>query len=160
MAPRLRFYAVVAIAQFAIVLAWFDHSMAPVPDHMLHVRSHDGLTSAEIGAMVGAIIGFTVIVLFTIFCCINRSRVRRHRRRSDDDEIIRVEKLPRHPNPPLQHPLMAKVRWSQRDFNNVEGGLIPGGPKYPTYRALPIPNPRNNPKVTRDYRNARTYRYY
>ncbi|CAG9992790.1 unnamed protein product [Clonostachys byssicola] len=129
--------------------------MAPMPEPVLFVRSHDGLTSGEIGAMVGAIIGFTIIVLFTIFCCINRSRVRRHRHRSDDDEIIRVEKLPRRPNPTLQHPLMAK-----RDFSNVEGGLIPGGPKYPTYRALPIPNPRNNPKVSRDYRTAHTYRYY
>ncbi|VUC22000.1 unnamed protein product [Clonostachys rosea] len=133
--------------------------MAPTPDHTLHVRAHDGLTSGEIGAIIGAIIGFTVIVLFIICCCINRSRRRHHHRRSDDDEIVRVVKLPRHP-PPLQHPLMAKVRWSQRDFTNVEGGLIPGGPKYPTYRALPIPNPRNNPKVARDYRNAQTYRYF
>jgi len=118
---------------------------------------HNGLTNAQIGALVGAIIGAIILILLLIWCCLAqrarqrrrmyRRSIRRHTASSGEasytSSFIDVPPSPRKPSatrkkhgraPPPPPPPLPKER-------------IPGGPKYPTYRAIPIPNPRRNPSV-------------
>ncbi|KAL6866534.1 hypothetical protein ACO1O0_002646 [Amphichorda felina] len=112
---------------------------------------HDGLTSAQIGAIVGSIFGFAALVLI-ILCCVVIQRRRRyyyyshyrhhhhhhHRHEhSSSDSSSTIDGSPPERPPPV------RVRATMTERERVR---IPGGPRYPTYRAIPIPNPRK-PKV-------------
>lgn len=107
-------------------------------------ESH-GLSNGEIGAIIGSSIGFVFLVLLLWWCCTRRRRGPRiSQTRSyttydttyiieDDEEMEHTSR--RKPTIPRPPPVAER---------------IPGGPRYPTYRAIPIPNPRN-PRVRHNY---------
>lgn len=147
---------------------------APPTDTNINSRadiygSHNGLTNAQIGAVIGSIIGFTLLVLIIIFCAISRRRAqrRRYRHRYHYDRSSSGSSSSgggsEYRGRPVRKPPVARVRRNVTvvDRDGWEGGYathaggvrererIPGGPKWPTYRAIPIPNPRKNPNLRR-----------
>lgn len=105
-----------------------------------------GLTNVQIGAIAGSSVAFIVILVIT-WCCILQAR----RRAEVGDEYesdyslhdgssrsssSRSRSRSRSRGPMPRPPQRARVN-------------IPGGPKFPTYRALPIRNPRTNPSLRR-----------
>lgn len=101
---------------------------------------HNGLTDAQIGIMVGCIVGFTLIVLTLIFCVLNRKRqhpVHRHRSVKHHSGSYTPSVVEISMPPPSQ----------MRDHEASPREWIPGGPRYPTYKAIPIRNPRKPPAV-------------
>ncbi|CAF3471040.1 hypothetical protein SNK03_007797 [Fusarium graminearum] len=109
-------------------------------------HSGDGLSGAEIGAIVGAVVGFFILSFVVVCCCCRRPRKQVKIRRSyrsysgseDDWSVVMPHEGWTRPVPvaiprpvPVQYPPPA----AQRE-------QVPGGPKFPTYRAIPIPNPR------------------
>ncbi|KAI9166464.1 hypothetical protein HJFPF1_02566 [Paramyrothecium foliicola] len=89
-----------------------------------------GISSAQLGAILGGVVAFVVILLVACFCCGGRRRqVRSYSRGSSEASYPNVEP----PQPRVRRPPPVVER-------------VPGGPKFPTYRAIPIPNPRN-PRV-------------
>ncbi|ESU12650.1 hypothetical protein FGSG_06546 [Fusarium graminearum PH-1] len=98
-------------------------------------HSGDGLSGAEIGAIVGAVVGF--FILSFVVVKIRRS-YRSYSGSEDDWSVVMPHEGWTRPVPvaiprpvPVQYPPPA----AQRE-------QVPGGPKFPTYRAIPIPNPR------------------
>lgn len=142
---------------------------APEAEHSLNPDAgiygdHDGLTNAQVGGIVGAVIGFTALILFLIFCCLSRRRYyyRNHqkRRRGGGSYYSDSRSSTYTPSmvdvPPTAIPPKARVRrtvagdvrgWETAEERPRE--RIPGGPRYPTYRALPIRNPRKVPQPRR-----------
>ncbi|KAF5013008.1 hypothetical protein FDECE_955 [Fusarium decemcellulare] len=142
----------------------------PDPVVTSHHSNPNGLTDAQIGAIAGTVVGVFLLVLIVLCCCCRqRSRhprevtivTERRRKRGSygssyasdgwsepsplQGEWIRPIPMPT-PRPmpqptPVQHP--APVYQPEQ---------IPGGPKYPTYRAIPIPNPRNPSNYVPRYR--------
>jgi hypothetical protein len=98
-----------------------------------------GLTNVQLGAIIGSSIAFVLILVIT-WCCILQAR----RRLEDGETTVSDYSLydssrsssPRSQSPAPRPPPRARVN-------------IPGGPKYPTYRAIPVRNPRANPSVRR-----------
>ncbi|KAJ4268906.1 hypothetical protein NW762_002977 [Fusarium torreyae] len=119
-------------------------------------HSGDGLSSAQIGAIVGSIVGVFILAFIVVCCCCRRPRrpVKRHRSyRSSysgsddgwseawpDENWTRPVPIPVGRPTPVQFPPPV----AQRE-------QIPGGPKFPTYRAIPIPNPRRPENPPRTY---------
>ncbi|KAH7188184.1 uncharacterized protein B0J16DRAFT_336571 [Fusarium flagelliforme] len=120
-------------------------------------HSGDGLTSAEIGAIVGSVVGAFILAFIVVCCCCRRRpRVKTVKRRrsersysgSEDDWSVvmphenwtRPVPVPVRGPTPVQYPRPAAVREQ-----------VPGGPKFPTYRAIPIPNPRRSSNPPRTY---------
>ncbi|KAF4968398.1 hypothetical protein FSARC_4195 [Fusarium sarcochroum] len=120
-------------------------------------HSGDGLSSAQIGAIVGSVVGVFILAFLVVCCCCRRPRrpVKRHRSSrssysgsdgdgwSDawpDENWTRPVPLPTGRPTPVQFPRPV----AQRE-------QIPGGPKFPTYRAIPIPNPRRPENPPRTY---------
>lgn len=153
---------------------------APPTDSNINSRadiygSHNGLSNAQIGAIIGSVIGFTVLVLLAIFCVMNRRRAERRRRRrerryyegnwtessgsssSGGKASLREEGVRKPPVARVRRNVTVVDRDQQgwdgyaRDgrMREQERERIPGGPKWPTYRAIPIPNPRRNPNLRR-----------
>lgn len=108
---------------------------------------HGGLTKAQLGAIIGSSVAL-VIILLLAWAYVIRARSQassttsRRFRRGDDSsdsyDSSRSSSRSPGPGPRLRPPPPMRVREN-----------IPGGPRYPTYRANPIPNPRRNPPVTR-----------
>ncbi|KEY72476.1 hypothetical protein S7711_05151 [Stachybotrys chartarum IBT 7711] len=99
----------------------------------------DGLNSLELGAILGSVFGVVVIVLLWYCCCYTpvTPRTSYEYRMHEYDSYRKstghvVDDAPTRPSAPRRPPPVAE--------------RIPGGPRYPTYRAIPIPNPRN-PRV-------------
>ena len=155
---------------------------APNPENNIY-GGHNGLSSAQIGGIVGALVGFTVLVLLILYCAINRRREqrrRRHRRRyqqqryvssssssSEDSSYLDytsssasssvppVKPLPKaktkhhshHSHSHRHQPGKKKVRIVEKTPRGPRE-RIPGGEKFPAYRAIPVPNPREpHPKL-------------
>lgn len=104
--------------------------------------SSKGLSTGEVGAIVGSVVGFFSILLLLCFCLAQRKRKARARRPRtyyyDSGSYYKgsiIDDMPPRPS---------RVR-IQRPPPVAE--RIPGGPRWPTYRAIPIPNPRNHPQV-------------
>ncbi|KAM0345769.1 hypothetical protein ACHAPU_006122 [Fusarium lateritium] len=139
---------------------------APATDRPVAVTSQhsgDGLTSVQIGAITGSIVGVFVLACVVVCCCCRRPRrqVRRHRSSrssyegssdgwSDampNEDWTRPVPVPvpfgRRPTP-VQYPSPVAQRGQMRE-------QVPGGPKFPTYRAIPIPNPRRGGNPPRTY---------
>jgi hypothetical protein len=118
-------------------------------------HSGDGLNGAQIGAIVGAVVGFFIVAFIVVCCCCRRPRKQVKRRRSyrsysgseDDWSVAMPHENWTRPVPvpfsrptPVQYPPPAAHREQ-----------VPGGPKFPTYRAIPIPNPRRSGNPPRTY---------
>lgn len=154
-----------------------------------HGDSAGALTNAQIGAIVGSVVGVFVLALVVICCCCQRQpppgRRRgggggsnRHSRASYTSSTFIVddaawEQQQRYHPQPQPQPQQQPTSWFQwpraprtpktpasvaRPSSTYRGEgewpppiavaeRIPGGPKFPTYRALPIPNPRRQPNV-------------
>ncbi|KAH7162174.1 hypothetical protein B0J13DRAFT_535329 [Dactylonectria estremocensis] len=139
-----------------------------------HHESNGGLTNAQIGAIVGSVVGVFVLVMI-ILCCCRREPPPPSRRHGDrrsygsysssyftDDtpepwppkgQYRRTPKpmtprpmMPAQPMPAqFMPPMTPRSTRSHRSFVQRPPPVverIPGGPKFPTYRAIPIPNPR------------------
>jgi hypothetical protein len=131
-------------------------SPTPSPEPVEHEpqthSEHTGLTNAEIGAIVGAIIGFVIIVLGLIYCFADYKRdlpdpvYYKQTYSYGDSQSSNGYRTPSvYDDARVKKPRKAKVH----RHHNAEPEYIPGGPKYPAYRAIPIPNPRNNPPINR-----------
>lgn len=96
----------------------------------------NGLSSAELGAILGSVAVVILIVIVGLFCFANarrrRTRVVRYGSSYTSDSDVTISPPPRPRMPRRPPPVVER---------------IPGGPRYPTYRALPIRNPRNPPPV-------------
>jgi hypothetical protein len=105
------------------------------PDADIYGHDNGGLSSAELGAIIGSVAAFVLLLIIGFFCFANS---RRRRVAVYDDSsygsgsFVEVSRTRTGPRLPRRPPPVAE--------------RIPGGPKYPTYRALPIKNPRN-PRV-------------
>ncbi|CVK88255.1 uncharacterized protein FMAN_05020 [Fusarium mangiferae] len=129
---------------------------APATDRPVVTSQHsgDGLSSAQIGAIIGCIVGVFVLA-FIIICCCRRPKQPKKRRsyrssyadssdgwseRMPNENWVRPVPVPVARPVPVQFPSPV-----------VQREQIPGGPKYPTYRAIPIPNPRRGENPPRTY---------
>lgn len=121
------------------------HEVKPNADIYGGSGNESGLTTVQLGAIIGSSIAFILILILT-WCCILQARRRLEAgepagsvysltdsTRTSSSSSDEPEPQPR-PRPP------PPVRMSRN---------IPGGPKYPTYRAIPVRNPRTNPSVRR-----------
>ncbi|KAH6964446.1 hypothetical protein DER45DRAFT_610767 [Fusarium avenaceum] len=148
---------------------------APATDRPVVVTSQhsgDGLTSTQIGAIAGSIVGVFILAFVVICCCCRRPRKQVKRRRSDRSSYYGSssdgwsEALPNEnwtrpvpvPVPigrgptPVQYPSPVAQRGRMREqMREQPREQIPGGPKFPTYRAIPIPNPRRSDNPPRTY---------
>lgn len=125
--------------------------------------SHPGLTDGQVGAIAGAVAAFVLVVIFTILCVVHRRKerarlARSHRRHrhaaaaaaaaavqdyeKGGDDYYDTTPLPQ-PPPPVKKPRRAKIKPVVEPADDEEPDYIPGGPKYPTYRAVPPTDPRN-----------------
>ncbi|VTT61097.1 unnamed protein product [Fusarium fujikuroi] len=120
---------------------------APATDRPVVTSQHsgDGLSSAQIGAIIGCIVG--VFVLAFIVPKKRRSYRSSYADSSDgwsermpNENWVRPVPIPVARPVPVQFPSPV-----------VQREQIPGGPKYPTYRAIPIPNPRRGENPPRTY---------
>ncbi|KAI5465420.1 hypothetical protein BGZ63DRAFT_399891 [Mariannaea sp. PMI_226] len=136
----------------------------------VHQGSQGGLSDAQVGAIAGSVVG-VFILGFIIFCCCWQGRrpppARHGYRRSHagysgsyivDDAYGRPsskEHWPRSPStswprPPSTHRPRTPSSYRRSPLQRPSSvpwpapaaERIPGGPKFPTYRAIPIPNPR------------------
>ncbi|KAH7170089.1 hypothetical protein EDB81DRAFT_774416 [Dactylonectria macrodidyma] len=144
-----------------------------------HHESSGGLTNAQVGAIVGSLVGFFVLVMIIICCCRRRPPPPPPRRHGDrrsygsysssyftDDtpepwppkgqyrrtpkpatpRMMPPQQMPPQFMPPqFIPPMTPRSTRSHRSFVQRPPPVverIPGGPKFPTYRAIPIPNPR------------------
>ncbi|KAL6824126.1 hypothetical protein V8C40DRAFT_247378 [Trichoderma camerunense] len=133
------------------------------------VTHHHGLSGGAIGAILGSVVGVVVLLLIVGFCYVGRRRMpityeeetketkktKRKRRRSSsrttrgiyqytEEDIYYV---PTRKKSSSSRRASVKVE-VQEPAAAVVTERIPGGPKFPTYRAIPISNPRN-PQVWR-----------
>jgi hypothetical protein len=89
-----------------------------------------GISSGQLGAIIGGVAALVLIALVICLCCSRGRSARPYDDSSHASSIIAVEVPdPRRPGG-IRRPPPAAER-------------VPGGPRYPTYRAIPIPNPRN-----------------
>jgi hypothetical protein len=84
-------------------------------------HSENGISSLELGGILGAIVGAVVLFILCCFCCGGKTRQVTSYIHEDRSASNRSQ---------IQHPPAAAEQ-------------IPGGPRFPTYRAVPIPNPRD-----------------
>ncbi|KAF7560428.1 hypothetical protein G7046_g3716 [Stylonectria norvegica] len=126
------------------------------PTQASHHDNSSSLTNAQIGAIAGSITGVFLLVVM-LFCCCRRPipPPKRSSNRSSYSSSYIVDDSPEPwPQQPFHRP--APVYQNSATYRSPSvvprtpvqrpppvPELIPGGPKYPTYRANPIPNPRN-----------------
>ncbi|KAH0528154.1 hypothetical protein TsFJ059_003052 [Trichoderma semiorbis] len=140
-------------------------TIAVVP---LPVTHHHGLSGGQIGAILGSVVGVVVLLLIVGFCYVGRRRMpityeeetketkktKRKRRRSSSRTTRGIyqyteEDIYYIPTRKKSSSRRASVKVEvQEPAAAVVTERIPGGPKFPTYRAIPISNPRN-PQVWR-----------
>lgn len=129
--------------------------------------SHHGLSGAAIGAILGSVVGVVVLLLIVGFCYVGRRRMpityeeektttmKKKKKRSSSSRTTRgiyeyTEEAvyyvpPRRKSSSRRASVTVQV---QEPAVAVVTEKIPGGPKFPTYHAIPISNPRN-PQVWR-----------
>lgn len=130
----------------------------------LPVTHHHGLSGGAIGAILGSVVGVVVLLLIVGFCYVGRRRMpitideevtekkRKHHHRGGSSRSTRemyeyTEEDVYYTRPKKKSSRKAKVA-VQEPAAAVVTERIPGGPKFPTYRAIPISNPRN-PQIWR-----------
>lgn len=112
-----------------------------VPDADIEGNGH-GLSSAQLGAILGSIAAVVVLIIVAGICFANKKKPRTAVYQgygSSYGTSSTSDSLPSRSRP-------KKPRYPPRVVE-----LIPGGSPYPTYRAIPIQNPRNPPPMKRVY---------
>ncbi|UKZ76985.1 hypothetical protein TrVFT333_004701 [Trichoderma virens FT-333] len=138
-------------------------TIAVVP---LPVSHHHGLSSGQIGAILGSVVGVVVLLLIGGFCYVGQRRMpityeeeekkkKTKKKGSSSSRTTRgiyeyTEEAvyyvpPRRKSSSRRASVVVQV---QEPEVAVVTERIPGGPKFPTYRAIPISNPRN-PQIWR-----------
>uniref|UniRef100_A0A0D2XES9 Uncharacterized protein n=1 Tax=Fusarium oxysporum (strain Fo5176) TaxID=660025 RepID=A0A0D2XES9_FUSOF len=120
---------------------------APATDRPVVTSQHsgDGLSSAQIGAIIGSIVG-----VFVLAFVVPKKR-RSYRSSYADFSDGWSERMPHEGwTRPVPIPVARPVP-VQFPSPVVQREQIPGGPKFPTYRAIPIPNPRRGENPPRTY---------
>ncbi|KAM0256115.1 hypothetical protein ACHAQJ_005202 [Trichoderma viride] len=135
-------------------------TIAAVP---LPVSHHHGLSGGQIGAILGSVVGVVVLLLVIGFCYVGRKKttvayeeekVKKRKRRSTRSTrstrgIYEYTEEDVYYTPPKRKSSTKKVSVSvQTPAPVIVSERIPGGPKFPSYRAIPISNPRN-PQIRR-----------
>ncbi|KAL6691660.1 hypothetical protein J3F84DRAFT_386120 [Trichoderma pleuroticola] len=137
-------------------------TIAVVP---LPATHHHGLSGGQIGAILGSVVGVVVLLLIVGFCYVGRRRMpityeeetkttKKKKRRSSSRTTRGIyqyteEDIYYAPSRKKSSSRRASVKVEvQEPEAVVVTERIPGGPKFPTYRAIPISNPRN-PQVWR-----------
>ncbi|KAL7904703.1 hypothetical protein GGI35DRAFT_462437 [Trichoderma velutinum] len=128
--------------------------------------THHGLSGGQIGAILGSVVGVVVLLLIVGFCYVGRRRMpityeeeiketkKKKKRRSSSRTTRGIyqyteEDIYYVPSRKKSSSRRASVKVEvQEPAAAVVAERIPGGPKFPTYRAIPISNPRN-PQVWR-----------
>ncbi|KAL7920186.1 hypothetical protein ACQKWADRAFT_165606 [Trichoderma austrokoningii] len=136
----------------------------PVPVPVSH--HHHGLSGSQIGAILGSVVGVVVLVLIIGFCYVGnkkstvayeeeekvkkRKRRHSHSTRSSSHGVYQyAEEDVYYYTAPKKKSSTKKTSVSvQTPAPAVVTERIPGGPKFPSYRAVPISNPRN-PQIRR-----------
>jgi hypothetical protein len=129
----------------------------------LPISHHHGLSGGQIGAILGSVVGVVVLLLIVGFCYVGSKRtpdtyeeekVKKRKRRSSRSThstrgIYQYTEEDVYYAPPKRKSSTRKVSVSvQTPAPAVISEKIPGGPKFPSYRAIPISNPRN-PQIRR-----------
>lgn len=133
----------------------------PVP-----ISQHHGLSGGQIGAILGSVVGVVVLALTIGFCYVGkkktavayeeeekvkkRKRRNYHSTRSSRHGVYQyAEEDVYYYTAPRKKSSTKKAGVSvQTPAPAVVSERIPGGPKFPSYRAIPISNPRN-PQIRR-----------
>ncbi|KAK0765755.1 hypothetical protein N5P37_001693 [Trichoderma harzianum] len=135
-------------------------AVVPLPVH------HHGLSGGQIGAILGSVVGVVVLLLIVGFCYVGRRRMpityeeemtkKTKRKRRSSSRTTRgiyqyteedIYYVPSRKKSSSSRRASVKVE-VQEPAAAVVTERIPGAPKFPTYRAIPISNPRN-PQVWR-----------
>ncbi|RDA85544.1 hypothetical protein CP532_3305 [Ophiocordyceps camponoti-leonardi (nom. inval.)] len=127
-------------------LVFLGTSAAAAPDEIRPESelygSQKGLSGAQLGAILGSIAA-AIAILVTIAVCLSSKRKRQRKKKS--------ESVYNDNNSTTEAPsVVERFSWAAEQ-ERYPPELIPGGAPYPTYRAVPIRNPRNPPALNRDY---------
>ncbi|KAF5021265.1 hypothetical protein F66182_6663 [Fusarium sp. NRRL 66182] len=119
-------------------------------------HSGDGLSSAQIGAIVGAVVGTFILAFVVVCCCCRPRRPAKKRRgyRSGYGSDVSDGWSEAWPNENWTRPIPVPVSRPtpvQYPRPVVQREQVPGGPKFPTYKAIPIANPRRPENPPRTY---------
>ncbi|KAH6606970.1 hypothetical protein Trco_006123 [Trichoderma cornu-damae] len=135
-------------------------TIAVVP---LPVSHHHGLSGGQIGAILGSVVGVVVLLLIVGFCYVGSRRMpityeeekveKRKKRKGGGTRTTRgiyeyTEEAVYYTTPKGKSSSRKDTVYVQTPDPVVISERIPGGPKFPTYRAVPIANPRN-PQIWR-----------
>ncbi|KAL7943353.1 hypothetical protein V8C42DRAFT_105091 [Trichoderma barbatum] len=128
----------------------------------LPVSHHHGLSGGQIGAILGSVVGVVVLLLIVGFCYVGRRRMpityedeKKKTKKKRSGSSSRTRDIYEYTEEAVYYVPSRKKSSSRRVSVTVQepapvvvAERIPGGPKFPTYRAIPISNPRN-PQVWR-----------
>ncbi|KAH8123360.1 hypothetical protein FP744_10005570 [Trichoderma asperellum] len=132
----------------------------PVP-----ISHHHGLSGGEIGAILGSVVGVVVLALIIGFCYVGNKRtaaaneeekVKKRKRRNSHSTRSSTHGVYQYSEEDVYYYTAPKKKSSSKKASvsvqtpapAVVSERIPGGPKFPSYRAIPISNPRN-PQIRR-----------
>ncbi|KAK5989727.1 hypothetical protein PT974_07986 [Cladobotryum mycophilum] len=122
---------------------------AAPPPPAAHHHHHPHLTGGQVAGILCGVIGLVVILLIVGIFYINTSRLPityepekdNKSQRTNPSSYRYVEEIYYTSRKKKKRRSSSSVEPLQRPPPVVE--RVPGGPKFPTYRALPISNPRN-----------------
>ncbi|KAL7930303.1 hypothetical protein V8C35DRAFT_283663 [Trichoderma chlorosporum] len=137
-------------------------AVVPVP-----ISHHHDLSSGQVGAILGSVVGVVVLLLIVGFCYVGQRRMpityeeetkeKRKTKRKGSSSSRTTRGVYKYSEEAVYYVPPKRKSSSRRASVTVEvqepeaaiiAERIPGGPKFPTYRAIPISNPRN-PQVWR-----------
>jgi hypothetical protein len=147
----------------AVEPAATTNAVAAVPVPVSH---HHGLSGGQIGAILGSVVGVVVLALIIGFCYVgNRKatvtyeeeeKIKKRKRRNSHSTRSSTRGVYQYAEEDVYYYTAPKKKSSTKKASvsiqtpapAVVSEKIPGGPKFPSYRAIPISNPRN-PQIRR-----------
>lgn len=139
-------------------------TVAVVPVPISH--HHNGLSGAQIGAILGSVVGVVVLALIIGFCYVGKKKatvtyeeeekVKKKKRRNSHSTRSSTHGVYQYAEEDVYYYTAPRKKSSTKKASvsvqtpapAVVSERIPGGPKFPSYRAIPISNPRN-PQIRR-----------
>ncbi|KAK1249661.1 hypothetical protein MKX08_009664 [Trichoderma sp. CBMAI-0020] len=135
--------------------------VVPVP-----ISHHDGLSGGQIGAILGSVVGVVALALIIGFCYVGKKKtavayeeeekVKKRKRRNSHSTRSSTRGVYQYAEEDVYYYTAPRKKSSSKKASvsvqtpapAVVSERIPGGPKFPSYRAIPISNPRN-PQIRR-----------